>query len=415
MRKPILKNVLKKTVFVLLSVFLACDSFNTDTKAVRLSSWVSSPTETRLLEETLAAFHQQHPQIQFSHEPIPGNYSEKIQLMLGTYTAPDLFYLKGEFAPSYMRYNILMPLNKYADATPDFELDDFYPSLLEAFQKDSVYYGFPKDFNPYILFYNRAMFQEAGLENPPDNWTELSEWSETLTRDTNGDGDPDQFGLVIQASLDMLMPFVFQNDGEFQRSDGELGITDPAFVEALEFYHGLYKRGIATTPNKIGTDWNGDAFGRGKCAMIIAGGWVIPFLEETYPEIDYGVAVLPAGKKRGTVAFTTAYVMPKYSARADEAWQLMSYLTGREGMASWTRLGLALPARRSVAVANGFYDDPVFKYFMESAEFARVFQVNYQERWYDEGQTAMQKVFFLDVPPAEAMAELKQRLEKFKL
>lgn len=403
------------SLFFTLLFLLSCSRTEHDPNQIRLSSWVSSPSETRLLKETIASFEQKNPDIPVKHEPIPGNYSEKIQLMLGTYTAPDLFYLKGEFAPSYMRYNILMPLNDFVNQSPDFNLDDFYPSLLEAFMKDSVYYGFPKDFNPYVLYYNKKMFEAAGINAPPQNWQELVDISRKLTIDEDGDGTPEQWGLVIQEALEMVMPFVYQNGGDFQHPNGDLALTEPAFVEAVEYYYSLYQQKIATIPPKVGTDWNGDAFGRGKCAMIFAGAWVIPFLDETYPEMEYGLAFMPAGKKRATVAFTTAYVMPNYCDRAQQSWEVMRYLTGTEGMAQWTQLGLALPSRRSVAQANGFYEHPVFKYFIESAEFARVFQVDYVERWYDEGQTAMQKIFFLNVTPADAMAELQRRLEKYKI
>ena len=71
---------------------------------LRLSSWVSSPSETKLLTNTLADFQAKYPEVAFKFEPIPGNYSEKLQLMLGTNTAPDLFFLKGMTAPSYKRF-----------------------------------------------------------------------------------------------------------------------------------------------------------------------------------------------------------------------------------------------------------------------------------------------------------------------
>lgn len=404
-------------IALILSLLLlgACSPMEKDPNTVRLSSWVSSPSETRLLKQILQAFSDQNENISIKHEPIPGNYSEKIQLMLGTYTAPDIFYLKGEFAPSYIRFNILKPLNNFADNAPEFDLADFFPSLLNAFRKDSVYYGFPKDFNPYVLYYNKRMFTEAGIDAPPQNWQELAEISRRLTMDKDGNGEPEQWGLVYQESLEMLMPFVFQNEGSFQNEAGELAITEPAFIEALEYYYGLYQQGIATLPAKVGTDWNGDAFGRQKCAMIFAGAWAIPFLKDNYPEVEYEIAYMPAGKKQATVAFTTAYVMPEYCDKPEKTWEVMRYLTGKEGMARWTRMGLALPARRSVAHANGFYEDPVFKHFIKSADFAHVFQVDYVDRWYDEAQTAMQKVFFLNQSPIDAMTELKKRLERYKI
>ena len=67
---------------------------------MRLSSWVSSPSETALFESTIEDFRTTHPEVNFKFEPIPGNYAEKLQLMLGTHTAPDVFFLKGYLAKS---------------------------------------------------------------------------------------------------------------------------------------------------------------------------------------------------------------------------------------------------------------------------------------------------------------------------
>ena len=94
----------------LLLCMMACSPPGSDT--MRLSSWVSSPSETAVYETILDNFRAQNPDFNFKYEPIPGNYSEKLQLMLGTKTAPDLFYLKGIVAPSYMSFDVLYPMDR---------------------------------------------------------------------------------------------------------------------------------------------------------------------------------------------------------------------------------------------------------------------------------------------------------------
>ncbi len=382
---------------------------------MRISSWVSSPEETRMFNATLDSFRAKSPDVTFDFEPIPGNYAEKLQLMLGTNTAPDLFFMKGYLAPSYMSFKILEPLDDYISSETALDPDDFYPNLLSAFQRDGKQYGLPKDFAPYVLFYNKKMFREAGLDSLPKNWAELRNYAEILTKDLDGDGSTDQYGLVLEPSTEMLMPFVFQNGGNFQNADGSLGITDEPFVEALEFYHGLYKDGIATIPTDVGQGWNGDTFGREMAAMCLSGGWLIPFIKGSYPDLDWAVAELPAGKQKATIAFTTAFAMPKQSVYKSDAWEMLNYLTGKEGMRIWTSQGLALPSRKSVAIQNGFYEDPVYGVFMNSAEFARTFQVEYSERGFEEMVVAMQAVFFTGKEPRQAMEDIKLRIEKYAL
>lgn len=405
---------MKRIYYYYLACLLALGCGQPDQDILRLSGWISSPSEEKLLEGALDEFRTGHPDLPFLYEPIPGNYSEKIQLMLGTGTAPDLFYLKGMTAPSYIKYEVLRPLNDFVEADTSYDVDDFYPFLQGAFERDGQYYGFSKDFNPYVMFYNKELLAEAGIDSLPQNWTELEEVARKLTVDKDGDGKPDQFGLVIEPVIDMLMAFVYQNGGQFHDENGELTLTDPAFVGALEYYYGLYQKGVAAIPTDIGVGWSGDAFGRGKAAIIFSGGWLLPFLKDNYPDVDYGVELMPAGKQRATIAFTTAYVMPKATERPEEAWELMRYLTGKEGMARAVS-GFGLPARRSVARDMKLADDPIFSVFVESAEFAHPFQVSYIERWFDESQTAMQAVFFTGREPKAALEELEERIRKYKL
>lgn len=405
----------KATTSFWVVLLLFCLSCQEREQRMRISSWVSSPEETKIFETTLNAFRKAQPDVDFDFEPIPGNYSEKLQLMLGTRTAPDLFFMKGYLAPSYMSFGILEPLDERIASASDLDLQDFYPSLLQSFQREGKQFGLPKDFAPYVMFYNEEMLREAGLDSVPTTWSELEAYAKKLTIDKDGDGKIDQYGLVIEPSTEMLMPFVFQNQGNFQNPDGSLGITDKPFIEAMEFYHGLYKKGYATIPTDVGQGWNGDTFGRGMAAMCFSGGWLIPFLKGSYSDLNWKVAEMPAGKQKGTVAFTTAFAMPKDSKYKEDAWQMMNYLTGKEGMEIWTSGGIAMPSRRSVAVRNGFYEDPVYGVFMNSAEYARTFQVEFSERGFEEMVVAMQAVFFTGKEPREAMEDIKTRIEKYSL
>ncbi len=400
---------------LIITIILLSGCQNQSQKDVRLSSWVSSPSETAIFKNVLGQYRQEFPDRNFLYQPIPGNYSEKIQLMLGTRTAPDLFYLKGFTAPSYMSFDILEPLDDYIDSDSSFNKNDFLPFALEAFTQDGQIYGIPKDYNPYVLFYNKDMFASSGIDSIPQNWTEFRDACTKLTKDLDSDGKIDQYGFVVEPIVEMVIPFVYQNGGAFQKEDGTLGITDPEFVEAVEFYHGLYADGIATLAQDQGATWNGDAFGRERTAMAISGGWLLPFLEENYPDLNYGIALLPAGKQRATVAFTTAYAMPKASVHKDDAWHLLSYLTGKTGMKNWTETGVAMPTRLSVAEENGFYTDETYKVFMESAEFAKPFQIQYSERGFEELVVAFQAIFFADKEPKQALEDIKLQIEKYKL
>ena len=411
------KNLtVKKLAYLLLATLLVLTiGCSESAETLRYTSWQSSPVEQSIIRQNLESFKKDNPDVAFKYEPIPGNYPEKIQLMLGTHTAPDLFWLKSFTAPSFYHFDILKPLDDYVQRDTTFDINDFFPVFRDSYKDRGHFYGFPKDFNVYVLFYNKKMFAQAGISAAPKNWAELENAARKLTKDTNGDGKTDQYGLVIEPAIEMLMAFVYQNGGEFHDAQGNLKINDPAFTQALTFYHGLYEKKIATIPSDMGAGWNGDVIGRKNAAMAISGGWMIPYLKEAYPDIEWGVVPLPAGKKQATLAFSTGFVIPKEAKYPDQAWTMLAYLAGKKGMAEWTKSGLALPTRKSVAEANGFYKDPVYKVFMESVPFAVNFKINYMQRWYDESNAALQAIFYKGKDPILTMKELEPRVAKYRL
>ena len=289
---------------VILALSSSC---NFEEGSLRYTSWQSSPTEETIIRQSLVNFRSKYPDVPLKFQPIPGNYPEKIQLMLGTGKAPDLFWLKGDTSPAYMNFEVLEPLDGFLEKDPDFDIDDFFPVFKDAFKHEGKYYGFGKDFNAYVMFYNKKMFEEAGIESPPANWNELYDLAKRLTLDKDGDGKTDQFGFVIEPSIDIVMPFAFQNDAQLISDSGEIKVGEPEFIEAVEYFMSLYRDGIATIPADMGAGWMGDVFAREQCAMTISGAWLIPYLKDNSPELDYHVAELPVGKKKGYSGFFCCY------------------------------------------------------------------------------------------------------------
>jgi multiple sugar transport system substrate-binding protein len=400
------KDLSKIALPVIILLFAAAcirDSKN----EIRFSSWQSNPAEKRLTDSLLQSFTKKYPGSNVKFELIPGNYSEKIQLMLGTHSAPQIFYIKDWLAPSYMRYDVLQPLNEFIESDTGFHKEDFYPQFLNAFTRNGKLYGLPKDFGAFVLFYNEDMFKAAGITEPPKDWAAFEQACKLLTKDFDKDGRIDQYGFVAEPAIDKLMPFVYQNNGGFQDSAGNLMINTPEFKGALDFYYGLYEKKIATIPTDVSMNNTEEVFGRKRCAMVLSGGWFIPQLKEEFKDVNYKVAYLPKGKQLATIAFTVSYSTAKENPLKKQTWKLMNYLTGKEGMKVWTSTGIAMPTRKSVAIESGYFDHPVYKYFMGSAEFARVFQVDYNERWYSVTQSGLQAIFY-------EKADIKKTIEQME-
>lgn len=403
---------MKKVVLIILIVLSSCKK---DRLYPRYTTWQSSPAEETIIRKTLKELKESRPELKWNFQPIPGNYPEKIQLMLGTGNAPDVFWLKGDTAPAYMSFAVLEPLDKFITNDNAFDNNDFFPVFKDAFVYNGKSYGIAKDFNSYVLFYNKDMFEEAGLYNPPRNWEELRDYAQQLTRDVDNDGNIDQFGFVIEPSIDVILPFVFQNKGELISKSGEIKVDRPEFAEALNFVHSMYTNNVATIPADQGAGWMGDVFSRKQCAMVISGAWIIPYLKDNAPDLKYGVSELPQGKTKGTLAFTVGMVIPSQSNHKEDSWKIISFLTGKRGMKTWTESGIALPTRKSVALKTGVYKDSVLSTFMNSVEYAKLYKIPLKGRWFDESQAAMQGIFYKKKNIEQTLKELAITLRKYKL
>ena len=383
-------------------------------EGIRLSGWVSSPFESDAMQEVVARFNARNPGGEVAYHPIQANYIEKIQLMLGTGTAPDVFMLDAFWAPSLINYDTLLPLDDFIAADPGFAISDFEPVLLDAFRRDGKLYGIPKDYSTVALFYNPDLFEAAGLTAPPASLDELIDYARRLTRDTDGDGDIDQYGLGISESLEAILPFIWQNAGDLVDRDGRLNVGDEPSISTIGLLRDLRTQGIATIPTDVGASWNMEAFGRKRVAMAVSGLWAVSFLDTTFAETPYEIAHLKAGATESSIAYVVGYVIPKETPRPDEAWTLLRYLTDQAGQSAWAKHDLGLPPRRSIVEQAGLMNDPVKRVFIESAGHARTWQLGSNQRLLDELQTAMQAVFLINEPIDEALGRAEERLGRWQ-
>jgi multiple sugar transport system substrate-binding protein len=336
---------------------------------LRLMGFSSSPEEDRLLNDVLADFQKQYPSIQVKFEAVP-DYATKLQTDLAAGTAADVFYVDSLLAPDLMKRNLLLPLD---DSIQRDKVDtsDFYPGLLKAFQWKGKTYGLPKDWSSLALEMNAELASSAGVTTPPSTWDELKTAAQKLT-----DKGAGIFGAVITPELPRFGAFVFQAGGKLIADDGTtMALNSPEGLQALDYYYGLYRDGVASTPADTGTQWPGDAFIKKKAALVFEGNWLFPAAQKDAPDMKYTIAEMPAGPKgKGTFAFTVSYSINAKTQQKDAAWFLVNYLTGPQGMQKWTSLGLAMPSRKSLEAEwlSTFKDrEP----FLKSGAYAQPWQL----------------------------------------
>ena len=129
---------------------------------LRLTGWASSPAETEIVNKLLEGFSKKYPNITVKYEVVNADYEKKIQADAVADTMADVFYMDVFWAPDWIDKGLAIPLDEYIEAE-GVKLDEFEPSLLKGFQWNGHTYGLPKGFSPLGLFYNKKMFEEAGV------------------------------------------------------------------------------------------------------------------------------------------------------------------------------------------------------------------------------------------------------------
>ena len=322
---------------------------------VRLSGWTSTPAEDKLLTDQIAAFQVAYPNIKVTYEPVPKDFRTKLKAQLASGTEPDVFYVELGDAAGFMQKHVLLDLRSEMAKTGT-KASDFSSGVLAAFKTGDAIYGIPKDFNTLALFYNKDMFTAAGVSPPTKDWT----WSD-LTSAAKKLTKPGQWGLITNPDAARWAPFVYQNGGNVLNSDNtKSALLDPATVEATKYYLSFKQGGTGTYSGALGAGigWPGDAFAKGKAAMVMEGGWLIPFMKD-YPAIKWDAVELPQGKSgRGNLVFTVGYSISAKTKNPDASWVLLNYLTGLDNQKTVLHSGFALPTRTALANDPYFTDHP---------------------------------------------------------
>ncbi|MCD6310222.1 MAG: sugar ABC transporter substrate-binding protein [Candidatus Eremiobacteraeota bacterium] len=378
-----------------------------------LAGWVSSPVEEQAVRNQIASYMTEYPQVKVTYKPFSQFYLESLERMEEEGCMADIFYLDAHMAYDFMKDDKLLPLN---DLMMKFGIypGDFYPDLLSAFKREGEIYGIPKDFNTLGLFYNKAYFDKAGVPYPDLtwDWNSMKEASRKINLVLTHRGG---YGLSLPPDVARWLPFAFQNGAKVLSDDGKRCCLDSKeSIESMKFYYGLQKDGLSQEPAKLGCTWAGEAFGMGEAAMVIEGGWLIPYLKQEHPEIDFGVAQLPRGPKgRGNLLFVVAYCISKNTKYPVEAFRLLAYLTGKDVQKQVLHTGFALPSRIALI------DDPYYRQNHDAVAILRGMETATLYRFGRAGiifnrafTQAMSVIFSGEETPEEALGTAVEQVNK---
>lgn len=337
-----------------------------------VSGFSSSPAEDALVQQNLNNFTKLHPNIKINWSPIPGDYPTKMRANVASGTVPDVFYLTPDMSSEYISAGKVLNLSPYM-ARDNVPASSYYSSLLSPFSctKGQVY-GLPKDWNSLGVFYNKTMFKNAGLAYPSSNWT-WSQMQADAQKLTKNPGTANSvYGITLSANASRWGAFLYADGGTMLNSTGtQAAFNSKAGINSLTYYESFLKQNIGALPTAVGSPWGGDAFGKQRAAMTTQGGWLIPYLAQTYPSVQYGIAPLPVAPtgKRADLIYTNAWAAYSGTKYPDAAWELIKYMAGTTVQESQLNAGFALPTLKSLANAPYFTSHPGFKVLFDAASY----------------------------------------------
>lgn len=309
-------------------------------------------------------------------------FFQKLLPSIGSGKGPDLMGMDSAQLPQYASRGVLRELGSYYEDSKN-ESDALIKTAVDATKWQDKHYGVPMNFTTLLLYWNKSMFSAAGLDpnTPPKTWDEFEAAAKKLTKDTNGDGKPEQYGLALadHATIAMWPILLWGNGGGVVSDDGKTSLLgDPKTIEAMQRWGDLV-RNQHISPIGLGGADADKLFQTKKAAMEIVGPWMTTGFKEA--GIDFGLAPPPAGPA-GPVTLGTSVsfaVNAKTSdAKAQAAQDFIKFWNTKESQKYWA-LNSGFPPNRTDIPGEDLKENPYVVAFGEHADTAKFYLANVKE------------------------------------
>ncbi len=319
--------------------------------------------EKAAYEALVRAFEARTPAVDVTLIHIPGqsDYRRRLGVDFAAGTPADVVLLNYRRYGAYAGKGALEPLGPYLERSQLLREEEFYPEALSPFRWEGQLMCIPQNLSSLVVYYNRDLFRAAGLADPAPGWSwdDFLAAARALTRDTDGDGQIDQYGLGTEVSFFRAAPFIWQNGGELvddPAAPTTLTLDTPAAREALQWFVDL-QLVHRVVPDAVAeaAESSESRFLNGRLGMLLNSRRGVP----TYREIegfDWDVAALPVGRERAGILHSDAYCMPAVSANKDAAWAFIEFANSAEGQHLIAASGRTVPSLRAVAESPSFLD-----------------------------------------------------------
>ncbi|PYI39476.1 sugar ABC transporter substrate-binding protein [Arthrobacter psychrolactophilus] len=311
------------------------DSSGNEKVTVKYSNFISNGGNEKNLDAIVQSFEKANPNITVEVSTLPySDYATALQTDLAAGTQADTFDIEYANLSAFVADGVLAPLD-------GVEGSKYKQSLLESYQSDGKQYALPSSFSDVVLYYNKDLFDAAGVDYPSSDWTWADETAaaKKITNASSG-----VFGDFQNMSFYEFYKVLAQTGGKFLNDDGKsVAFNSPAGIRAAQWLADKSGTTMPTTAQGAGTaDFDTQLFKDGKLGMLHSGTWIVSSFAETTANWD--IAVEPGDTQKASAVFSNAIGVSSSSKNKEAAQKWAEYMTSSEIMAQ-TRItsGWELP------------------------------------------------------------------------
>jgi multiple sugar transport system substrate-binding protein len=317
---------------------------------VRYMNFSANDGHEKDLDAIVAAFEKENGDIDVRVETVPyADYFTKLQTAVAGGTAPDTFELNYENFVTYAKNGSLAELS-------GVDKGAYQKALVDAYSSDGKQYGLPESFSNVVLFYNKTLFEQKGVELPTADWTWADEQAAAAKLTDKKAG---VWGDYQPVTYNEFYKALAQTGGEFLSADGKKATFDsPEGVKAANWLVGKNGTTMPTEADGAGTpDFDSKLFADGKLAMWHNGIWMFGALADA--KFEWDVVVEPGDTTKASAMFVNGVVVSAAAKNKDAAQKWLTFLTASDTTTK-TRLDTSweLPTIADQGKLSPYLDQP---------------------------------------------------------
>ncbi|HZG74271.1 MAG TPA: sugar ABC transporter substrate-binding protein [Paenibacillus sp.] len=376
---------------------------------VTLNWWVASPDQLDVMKKAAEAFTAKNPNITVNVQTQEGDYYAKLQTTFTAGNGPDLTWIDGPSFQKFVTRDFLLDVTEFAERD-NFSFDPFVQPIVELYKSEGKHYGIPKDLDSIGLFYNKAMFDAAGVDYPTGDWTweDLREAAKKLTIVEGG--ETKQWGIALpDNSYTVHFPFMVQNGVKLMNDDKKsVNLGSPEAVEAIEFVQSMIHDDKVSPDGKYLLENDaGQLFQSGKVAMIYDGSWMVRNYYEALKE-NVDVSPLPQGKEKAFTIHGVGWVANAKTKHPEEVWELMKFLGSEEFGNMQAETGLVIPAY-AASQAKWTEAAPMrLKEYAEYTQYGIPYPTSFSTEWEQPMYNHFANIWIGEESVAEGLAAMEK-------